>query len=65
MHRELRLALHQREEILAPDDHQLGRRERRCRGGARLTVEQCDLAERIAGLHDVEEDFLAARRRSR
>src|SRR6185369_12102587 len=60
MDSELRLALHEREKVLAPDDHQLRRRQRRCGRRARLAVEQRDLAERIAGLHDVEEHLLAA-----
>ena len=60
VHGKLRLALEQCLKVLAPDDDQLRRCERRGGRSARLSIEQCDLAECIARLHHVEEDFLAA-----
>lgn len=61
MLRELRVGSQQREERLTLKNHQLRTRHRGSRGASRTAVEHGDLAEGVAGLHDVEKDFFAAR----
>ena len=59
---ELRFTLQQGQKVLAQDDHELGGRGGAGRGRAVMPVQQGNLAERIARLHDVEKHLLAIRR---
>jgi hypothetical protein len=51
-----------RAHVAAVDDQQLAIRHRCCTGGTLFAVDDSDFAEDLAGMNDVENDFLAGRR---
>src|SRR3954449_2860016 len=64
-YRDVGLTAQQREQVAPLDDEQAAIRVRDRVGGARLSVEQRDLAENLALANEVEDRVLAVRRRRR